>query len=389
MWKTLGWAHRRRCHKVIKSLIYLEVYTMREWRPVPGFPSYEASDAGCIRNVNTGNLLKNSVRKDGTGVPNVSLVRNNGKVSTYETRFVIACTFMELDIEARPKPKLEYIDGDKFNNAVSNIRIKDPCSLVGEEWRPVKGWETIYHVSNLGRVKRLAHVDKYVRSDTGKTVDRYVADLIMKLQDHDGYDEVGLIYMNKTEYIMVHRLVAQAFVPNPDNLPQVNHIDGNKRNNKLSNLEWCTGQENIDHAVKTGLRHNPKGINRSPHIIKCLETGETFKSAKEASLKLNIPYSYIQDRIKDGLPCHGLHFESSKKDYRVKCLDTGEVFNTIEEACEKFRVKDIVSSISRKTCIDGWTFCFISDNVDEDRYLQQAREKYSKWPRANKRWEDS
>ena len=76
-----------------------------------------------------------------------------------------------------------------------------------------------------------------------------------------GYEYVHLCNgKGKTKLFRVHRLVAEAFIPNPDNSPEVNHKDGNKQNNSVDNLEWCTNLENIQHSVKTGLR-NAKGEN--------------------------------------------------------------------------------------------------------------------------------
>ena len=128
------------------------------WKPVPGFDNYEASDIGFIRNIRTQKVLKNSIHKDGTGVPNVSLVLNK-KVYTVETRFVIACTFLGVDFWNKPKPKFEYIDGDKFNNSSDNIRIKDNDSLPGEIWKDVVGWEAAYEVSSFGRVRRKQRIE--------------------------------------------------------------------------------------------------------------------------------------------------------------------------------------------------------------------------------------
>jgi len=79
-----------------------------------------------------------------------------------------------------------------------------------------------------------------------------------------GYPIVYLRKNGKSHVLTVHRLVATAFIPNPDNKPQVNHIDGNKTNNYVDNLEWCTNSENMDHAIRMGLFEN----SRSPYCGK-------------------------------------------------------------------------------------------------------------------------
>lgn len=80
---------------------------------------------------------------------------------------------------------------------------------------------------------------------------------VLKLKiNRRGYQFVTLYKENKQYYPAIHRLVAEAFIPNSDNLPQVNHIDGNKCNNNMNNLEWCTQIENIRHADRTGLSNH-------------------------------------------------------------------------------------------------------------------------------------
>lgn len=357
---------------------------MSEWKSVPSFPTYQACSDGRIRNKRTGKVLKPSVHKDGLSVPAVSLVRDH--VYVLDVRYIIACTFLGVDINERPKPKLEYIDGNKFNNAASNIQIRNSDSLEREEWRPIQGFETSYAISNFGRVKRLARIDKYIRKDTGTEVERFVNELIIKNRDGDEYYEVNLFEGSKSVYRSVHRLVAQAFIPNPDNLPQVNHINGDKHDNRAENLEWSTSKDNVVHAIRTGLRHSRKGIDASQKQVRCIETGEIYPTIKDASTALNISASYFTERLQQGKTCHGLHFEVMKLDRRVKCLDTGEIFNSLKDAEIAFGVS-IGESIKCKTCSDGWTFCYLRDNIDEPLYLEQCRAKYSLWPRANKRWE--
>lgn len=99
-----------------------------------------------------------------------------------------------------------------------------------EIWRDIVGYEGLYQVSNLGRVFSIKK------------------SIVLKPRDRRHYLAVGL-YRGKKDYktYYVHRLVAQAFIPNPNNLPQVNHKDCNRYNNSISNLEWVSVQDNIDY----------------------------------------------------------------------------------------------------------------------------------------------
>ncbi len=114
---------------------------------------------------------------------------------------------------------------------------------MNEVWKPIKDFESQYLISNLGRVKTIK---------TG---------LIRKLQVHkDGYLCL-ILCTNRIRCVKyIHRLVAESFIDNPSNLVEVNHIDGNKLNNSISNLEWCTHHDNVLHAVNTGLMKFRKGI---------------------------------------------------------------------------------------------------------------------------------
>lgn len=122
-----------------------------------------------------------------------------------------------------------------------------------EIWKPIDGYEGIYEVSNLGRVKSLKKIVLFRFPDKK----RFIPDRIFKKSVNVyGYIIVSLHLNLKIKQFRVHRLVARAFIPNPENKPYVNHIDGNKQNNRVDNLEWCTAQENSIHAVKSGLLRN-------------------------------------------------------------------------------------------------------------------------------------
>ncbi len=125
--------------------------------------------------------------------------------------------------------------------------------IMQEIWKDIPSFEGKYQVSNFGNVKSL----NYLRTNTPR---------LLKQNNHkDGYKLIGLSNekTGKKKYFTVHRLVAQAFIPNPENKATVNHIDGNKANNHVSNLEWATPQENMIHSFKIGLRKNQhKGRSR-------------------------------------------------------------------------------------------------------------------------------
>lgn len=118
-----------------------------------------------------------------------------------------------------------------------------------EIWKDVAGYEGLYAVSNLGNIKRLEHSDTRCRQGF-----RVFRERPVKPSMWHGYLRVQLWKNNKRHYKRVHRIVAEAFIPNLDERRnQVNHIDGDKTNNNADNLEWCTCKENVAHAIKTGL----------------------------------------------------------------------------------------------------------------------------------------
>lgn len=130
--------------------------------------------------------------------------------------------------------------------------------LIIEIWIPIKGYEYDYEVSSLGRVKSKDRTVPIGESFTFKKGRVLKPEIIKK-----GYERVGLSKNGTMKKKQVHRLVLENFNPTDDDSLQVNHIDGNKRNNKLENLEWVTAKENNQHARRTGLlTHNGRGRHK-------------------------------------------------------------------------------------------------------------------------------
>ena len=121
-----------------------------------------------------------------------------------------------------------------------------------EIWKDIPNYEGLYQASNLGRIKSI----QYFNHTNNKI---YPRDKILKpILNEKGYCRVDLSKSRKIKRHRVHRLVAETFIPNPYNLLEVNHIDGNKQNNKVNNLEWCSHSYNMKEACKLGLVIPPK-----------------------------------------------------------------------------------------------------------------------------------
>lgn len=165
-----------------------------------------------------------------------------------------------------------------------------------ETWRSVQGFEGQYEVSDMGRVRRCARQLTRSNGHTYRVAEKVLAQVYLP----NGYKLVGLKVARKTNRTrLVHRLVAAAFVSNPEDLPEVNHRDLNKENNCASNLEWCTGTGNMEHAAKRGRFHGRTNPNarfklqpeQVDDILRRLETGEKgVDLAKEFGVSPSLIY---------------------------------------------------------------------------------------------------
>ena len=136
-----------------------------------------------------------------------------------------------------------------------------------EVWKDVPGYEGTYQVSNFGRVKRsFANGKENILQ--GKT-------------DKDGYVLVVLSRFQKKKFARLHRLVAEAFIPNPDNKPQVNHKDRNKQNNMVSNIEWATASENTIHCCATGRGVRKVGVLQYTRDMVLVSAWDSIRTASK------------------------------------------------------------------------------------------------------------
>ena len=151
-----------------------------------------------------------------------------------------------------------------------------------EHFKPIKGYEGLYEVSNLGNIKGLKR------------------NIILKpFCDPSGYNGVVLCKDGKVTFKYIHRLIAMDFIPNLENKPQVNHINGVKNDNRIENLEWCTHKENAIHAQRIGLCDAGNKANSKAKSKQTLDlyTGIIYDSLKIACESLNLNVSTQISRI--------------------------------------------------------------------------------------------
>ena len=162
-----------------------------------------------------------------------------------------------------------------------NLSLED---IEGEIWKDIKGYEGLYQVSNMGRVKG---IERYVKTKNG--IVRHKKEKILKQGISSRLQRKSLTVILSREGVQktfsVHRLIAIAFIPNPENKPQVNHINENPLDNRLTNLEWVTAKENANHGTrnermgkahqKPVLQYNLQGelVKRWNSLTECYKNG--------------------------------------------------------------------------------------------------------------------
>ena len=200
-----------------------------EWLPIPGYEGiYEVSSHYRVRSI---------ARTTTHGQHEVSRIVRTKILSTYRNNgYLVAHLFGTKEQE----PKKFYVEAT-VENLFPHVKpeIDDDLSQPGEEWLPVAGYEGLYEISNFGRIKSLS---RYVAGIKRRFARPYVR---LNGATGNGYPKVELAKDGVIKTLLIHRLVAAAFVPNPENLPVVHHRDENPLNSRSDNLEWVTNKANV------------------------------------------------------------------------------------------------------------------------------------------------
>jgi len=196
------------------------------WKPVPGHAGYEVSSHARVRRGSriTAHGLHGATRAIGAKILKTS--RNNGYLVAY------------LGIQNSRKAKMIYVEKIVFELFPELTPVME--NLEGEEWRDILGYEGLYQVSNLGRIASLPRT-----IDDGHGRNRHIRSRIRELGAASGYPKVELARDGSTKTFLVHRLVAQAFVPNPNGLDTVHHKNEDRTDARAENLEWVTRAGNV------------------------------------------------------------------------------------------------------------------------------------------------
>lgn len=145
-----------------------------------------------------------------------------------------------------------------------------------EIWKDIKNFEGLYQISNYGRVKSLP------KKRNSKFNNKEI--ILKQFKNTNGYFQIDLWKNNKGKHILVHKLVAQTFLKNPNHYPFVNHKDENKLNNCVNNLEWCNAKYNCNYGTRNLRLSKP---------VFCIELNKKYKSIKKASEELSIQQAHI------------------------------------------------------------------------------------------------
>jgi hypothetical protein len=159
-----------------------------------------------------------------------------------------------------------------------------------KKWYPIKGYEDLYEITTTGEIKG---IDRIIIHSNGKR--QFIKGRNIKVRKNNfGYFDTRLYKNGEKKSAFVHRLLAETFIPNPLNLPYVNHRNGIKSDNRIENLEWVSASGNAKHAYDMGLYKRPHQSHRKV-IDTC--TGQLYNSIREAAKANDIPYGSCKNLL--------------------------------------------------------------------------------------------
>lgn len=208
-----------------------------------------------------------------------------------------------------------------------------------ETWKDIKGYEGIYQVSNLGKVRSFSR--KYANYGNEAK--------ILKGLNNKGYLRVSLSKNGKCKMFSIHRLVAETFIPNPNNYSCVNHKDENPLNNNVKNLEWCSINYNCNYGNRNKkISEKQKNINNK--IIKCIEIDKIYLSLNECARKMNIKAPNIWASI------NNYNRTKTAKGYTFQYVELNEILDERNMLIEKLKIiKNIIENSALETYATGDT----------------------------------
>ncbi len=214
---------------------------------------YLISTYGNIKNTETGYILEPNYK---SGYPTVLITHQNIS-KTYKVHKLVAKTFLP---NYNDKLVVNHIDGNKTNSNLSNLECISQSENIKHAYSTGLLVIPSYNKfeSNLSdeqdfmkqKSKKIPNFSNYSATENGKIFSHKTKKYIRGQINNEGYVRLGLYGENGEKKFLIHRLIAQTFIPNIENKPQVNHIDSNKSNNCVDNLEWITNKENREHSLR-------------------------------------------------------------------------------------------------------------------------------------------
>jgi len=302
------------------------ICTKTDWIPVIDFPKYEINPLGNVRNIKTSVELTAQLREKTYW----TALRRNGTRVSFQLNRLVAQHFV-------PNPNnciiVKFKDGNRSNFVASNLEwVENPDDLDPNiTWVDLKGFPK-YEISTIGvrHKKKKSYINYHINDD--------------------GYPSIGIYRDKLVKTILLHRLIAIQFIPNPDNLPFVNHKNGDKMDFSVDNLEWVTSKRNNEHARETGLRPSNKGIGVKA-IEELDEDGKvifTFSGIVEMMDDIKMSDGNIMNIFANKLRDDGT-VNIKGRIFRKKVIEDldGEIWKDLNTKCEEYNTTYQVSNCGR------------------------------------------